>query len=52
MTKESATIPQRVVAEPRSFSSFVGQEMVKGHENGTNASLENLVNFFSNQTGR
>jgi uncharacterized protein YndB with AHSA1/START domain len=28
--------------------SFVGQDMVKGHENGTNASLDNLVNFFSN----
>jgi uncharacterized protein YndB with AHSA1/START domain len=32
--------------------SFVGQDMVKGHENGTNASLDNLVNFFSNQKGR
>jgi hypothetical protein len=32
--------------------SFVGQDMVKGHESGTNASLDNLVNFFSNQTGR
>lgn len=27
--------------------SFVGQDMVKGHENGTKASLDNLVNFFS-----
>ncbi len=26
--------------------SFVGQDMVKGHESGTNASLDNLVNFF------
>ena len=32
--------------------SFVGQDMVKGHENGTNASLDNLVNYFSNQKGR
>jgi uncharacterized protein YndB with AHSA1/START domain len=32
--------------------SFVGQDMVRGHENGTNASLDNLVNFFSNQKGR
>lgn len=32
--------------------SFVGQDMVKGHENGTNASLDNLVNFFSSQKGR
>jgi hypothetical protein len=32
--------------------SFVGQDMVKGHENGTNAFLDNLVNFFSNQKGR
>lgn len=27
--------------------SFVGPDMVKGHENGTKASLDNLVNFFS-----
>jgi uncharacterized protein YndB with AHSA1/START domain len=27
--------------------SFVGQDMVKGHENGTNASLDHLVKFFS-----
>src|SRR3984893_11882737 len=32
--------------------SFVGQDMVRGYENGTNASLDNLVNFFSSQTGR
>jgi uncharacterized protein YndB with AHSA1/START domain len=32
--------------------SFVGQDMVKGHENGTNASLDNLVNFFLNRKGR
>jgi uncharacterized protein YndB with AHSA1/START domain len=32
--------------------SFVGQDMVKGHENGTNASLDNLGNYFSSQTGR
>jgi uncharacterized protein YndB with AHSA1/START domain len=32
--------------------SFVGQDMVRGHENGTNASLDNLVNVFSNQKGR
>jgi hypothetical protein len=25
--------------------------MVRGHENGTNASLDNLVHFFSNQKG-
>jgi uncharacterized protein YndB with AHSA1/START domain len=29
--------------------SFVGTDMVKGHENGTDASLDNLVKFFSNQ---
>ncbi len=32
--------------------SFVGQDMVKGHESGTNASLDNLVNFFLNHNGR
>ena len=32
--------------------SFVGQDIVRGHENGTNASLDNLVSFFSNQKGR
>jgi uncharacterized protein YndB with AHSA1/START domain len=32
--------------------SFVGQDMVKGHENGTNASLDNLVKFFLNHKGR
>jgi uncharacterized protein YndB with AHSA1/START domain len=26
--------------------SFIGQDMVRGHESGTNASLDNLVNFF------
>jgi hypothetical protein len=26
--------------------SFTGQDMVRGHESGTNASLDNLVNFF------
>jgi uncharacterized protein YndB with AHSA1/START domain len=31
--------------------SFIGQDMVRGHENGTNASLDNLVHFFSNQKG-
>lgn len=31
--------------------SFVGQDMVRGHEDGSNASLDNLVNFFSNQKG-
>jgi uncharacterized protein YndB with AHSA1/START domain len=31
--------------------SFAGQDMVRGHEDGTNASLDNLVNFFSNQKG-
>jgi uncharacterized protein YndB with AHSA1/START domain len=28
------------------LASFVGQEMVKGHENGTNASLDNLLGYF------
>ena len=28
------------------LASFVGQDMVKGHENGTNASLDNLVEYF------
>jgi uncharacterized protein YndB with AHSA1/START domain len=32
--------------------SFVGQDMIKGHESGTNASLDNLVNFFLNHKGR
>lgn len=32
--------------------SFVGQDMVKGHEGGTNASLDNLVNFFLTHKGR
>jgi hypothetical protein len=26
--------------------SFVGQDMVQGHENGINASLDNLVEHF------
>jgi uncharacterized protein YndB with AHSA1/START domain len=26
--------------------SFIGLEMVRGHESGTNASLDNLVNYF------
>ncbi len=30
--------------------SFVGQDMVKGHENGTNASLDHLVKFFSKKS--
>jgi uncharacterized protein YndB with AHSA1/START domain len=34
------------------LASFLGQDMVRGHENGTNASLDNLVNFFSNLKGR
>ena len=29
------------------LASFVGQHMVKGHESGTNASLDNLINYFS-----
>jgi uncharacterized protein YndB with AHSA1/START domain len=29
------------------LASFVGQDMVKGHESGTNASLDNLMNYFS-----
>lgn len=28
------------------LASFVGQDMVRGHENGTNASLDNLVAHF------
>jgi uncharacterized protein YndB with AHSA1/START domain len=29
------------------LSSFIGKDMVKGHETGTNASLDNLVRYFS-----
>jgi uncharacterized protein YndB with AHSA1/START domain len=29
------------------LSSFIGGDMVKGHKSGTNASLDNLVRFFS-----
>ena len=29
------------------LSSFIGEDMVKGHETGTNASLDNLVRHFS-----
>ncbi len=29
------------------LASFVGQHMVEGHESGTNASLDNLMNYFS-----
>jgi uncharacterized protein YndB with AHSA1/START domain len=29
------------------LSSFIGEDMVKGHETGTNASLDNLVQYFS-----
>ena len=29
------------------LASFIGADMVKGHETGTNASLDNLVRFFS-----
>jgi uncharacterized protein YndB with AHSA1/START domain len=29
------------------LSSFIGEDMVKGHEAGTNASLDNLVRYFS-----
>jgi uncharacterized protein YndB with AHSA1/START domain len=32
--------------------SFIGQEMVRGHENGTNASLNNLVHHFSSPQNR
>ena len=32
--------------------SFVGQDMVKGHESGTNASLDNLVKLFLKHKGR
>lgn len=28
------------------LASFVGEDMVRGHENGTNASLDNLVRHF------
>jgi uncharacterized protein YndB with AHSA1/START domain len=30
------------------LASFIGQDMVRGHETGTNASLDNLVQYFSN----
>jgi len=53
---ESATVHATLAFERMKSTiqliSFVGQDMVKGHENGTNASLDNLVNFFSNQKGR
>ena len=29
------------------LASFIGADMVKGHKTGTNASLDNLVRFFS-----
>ena len=29
------------------LASFIGEDMVKGHKTGTNASLDNLVQFFS-----
>ena len=29
------------------LASFIGEDMVKGHETGTNASLDNLVRYFS-----
>lgn len=28
------------------LASFIGEDMVKGHETGTNASLDNLVRYF------
>lgn len=31
------------------LASFIGQDMVKGHETGTNASLDNLVRYFEAQ---
>jgi uncharacterized protein YndB with AHSA1/START domain len=30
------------------LASFIGEDMVKGHKTGTNASLDNLVRYFSN----
>jgi uncharacterized protein YndB with AHSA1/START domain len=30
------------------LASFIGEDMVRGHEMGTNASLDNLVQYFSN----
>jgi hypothetical protein len=30
------------------LASFIGEDMVKGHETGNNASLDNLVQYFSN----
>jgi uncharacterized protein YndB with AHSA1/START domain len=29
------------------LASFIGEDMVKGHETGSNASLDNLVQYFS-----
>lgn len=29
------------------LASFIGEDMVKGHKSGTNASLDNLVRYFS-----
>jgi uncharacterized protein YndB with AHSA1/START domain len=29
------------------LASFIGEDMVKGHQTGTNASLDNLVRYFS-----
>jgi len=29
------------------LASFIGEDMVRGHETGTNASLDNLVQYFS-----
>ena len=33
------------------LASFIGQDMVNGHTEGTNASLDNLVNHFKKQPG-
>jgi uncharacterized protein YndB with AHSA1/START domain len=34
------------------LASFIGADMVKGHETGNNAALDNLVRYFQSNAGR
>jgi uncharacterized protein YndB with AHSA1/START domain len=36
-----------VLKSTTQLASFIGEDMVKGHETGNNASLDNLVRYFS-----
>jgi uncharacterized protein YndB with AHSA1/START domain len=40
---------QTILKATIQLASFVGQDMVRGHENGTNASLDNLVSYLQSQ---